>query len=100
MPTESPRHTRSEAMTKLTRDFKPTMILHHPHSTDSPRIWATAWSGARAFLPKSDDRRHIWASAIGYYNDEEELRGTLDGVQRATRCCENHVKDIVVKPSM
>ena len=100
MATGSPRHTRSDDMRTLTRDFRPTMILHHPHSTDAPRIWATAWSGARAFLPESDVRRHIWASAIGYYNDAEDPRGTLDGVQRATRCCENHVKDIVVKPSM
>ena len=99
MTTGSPRHTRSDDMRTLTRDFGPTMILHHPHSTDSPRIWATPWKGARAFLPESDVRRHIWASGIGYYNDEEEPRGTLDGVHRATRCCEEHVVDIVVKPS-
>ena len=45
-------------------------------------------------------KRHLWASGIGYYNDEEEPRGTLDAVQRATRCSGEHVKDIVVQPSM
>ena len=98
MTTGSPRHTRSDEMRTRTRNFGPRMILHHPHSTDSSRIWATAWGGARTFLPKSDDRRHIWASGIGYYNDDEDPRGTLDGVQRLTKCCEDHVKDIVVKP--
>ena len=100
MTTRNRRHTRSKEMRDLTGDFEPTMILHHPHSTDSPRIWATAWGGARAFLPEIDDQRHVWASGIGYYNDEEEPRGTLHDVQRLTRCCEEHVKDIVVEPSM
>ena len=95
------RHARSEAMTNLTRDFEPTMILHHPHSTDSPRIWTTAWSGAREFLPKSDPRRHVWASGVGYYNDDGDgqTRGALCAVQSATRCCGSHVVDIVVEPS-
>ena len=87
-------------MTNLTRDFEPTIILHHPHSTDSPRIWTTAWSGAREFLPKSDPRRHVWASGIGYYNDDGdgETRGALCAVQSATRCCGSHVVDIAVEP--
>ena len=50
----SQRHVRSKEIRDLTSDFEPTMILHHPHSTDSPRIWSTAWSGARDFLPESD----------------------------------------------
>ena len=99
MTTGTPRHTRSEAMMNLTRVFEPTIILHHPHSTDSPRIWTTAWSGAREFLPESDHPRHVWASGIGYYNDHEAPRGALADVQRATHCCERHVLDIVVEPS-
>ena len=97
----SPRQTRSEAMMNLTRDFSPTMILHHPHSTDSPRIWTTAWSGARALLPESDPRRHVWASGIGFYRDEKngKPREALHDVQRLTRCCKEHVKDIVVESS-
>ena len=99
MTSGTPRHTRSEAMTNLTRAFEPTIILHHPHSTDSPRIWATPWSGAREFLPDSDHRRHVWASGIGFYRDGKAPRGTLHDVQRLTRCCEEHVKDVAVEPS-
>ena len=44
------RDRRSEEMKELAREFSPTMILHHPHSTDSPWIWSTAWSGARGLL--------------------------------------------------
>ena len=46
----SERQRRSERMRSLARSFRPTIILHHPHSTDSPRIWSTAWSGARELL--------------------------------------------------
>ena len=81
-----------------TSEFEPTVILHHPHSTDSPRIWRTAWSGARDFLPESDPPRHVWASGIGYYyKDDEGRRETLPSVQRLTRCCEEHV---IVEPSI
>ena len=58
----SHRHRRSEEMKALAREFSPTMILHHPHSTDSPRIWSTAWSGAREFLPQNEGDEHVWAS--------------------------------------
>ena len=99
MTTGTARHTRSEAMTNLTHEFEPTIILHHPHSTDSPRIWATAWNGAREFLPESAHRRHVWASGIGYFRQCNEPRGTLRDVLRTTKCCDTHVVDIPVKPS-
>ena len=93
------KHRRSKRMRELTREFRPTMILHHPHSTDSPRIWTTAWSGARELLPRKVGGRHVWASAIGFYNrDGEKARGTLCDVQRATRCCAQQVVDICVRP--
>ena len=94
----SQRHRRSQHMRILTREFRPTMILHHPHSTDSPRIWATAWSGAREFLSCNRGARHVWASGIAYYRNGGERRGTLGNVRRATRCCEEHIVDICVKP--
>ena len=95
----SPRHRRSRRMRKLARDFGPTMILHHPHSTDWPGIWSTAWSGAREFLPEKGGGRHVSASGIGYYNGDREPRGKLCDVLRKTRCCEEQVVDICVKPS-
>lgn len=97
----SEKYKRSHHMRELVEDFKPKIILHHPHSTDSPRVWATAWSGAREFLPRSHDgKHHIWASGIGYYHllgkpPRRELCDVLD----KTRCCTNHVIDICVTPA-
>ena len=80
----------------------PTMILHHPHSTDMPQTWSTAWSGARKLLRRESGGEHVWASGIAYYNynDGREPRGKIIDVRRGTRCCEGHVVDIlVIRPS-
>ena len=95
----SDRQVRSECMSNLAKRFRPTMILHHPHTTDSPRIWATAWSGARKGLPRKSGGRHVWASGIAYYNGGAARRGTLRGVLEATRCCDEDVLDVCVKPT-
>ena len=95
----SVRQWRSDCMWNLARGFRPTMILHHPHSTDSQRIWTTAWSGARNMLSRKRGRRHVWASGIAYYNDDGARRGTLRGVLEATRCCNEDVVDICVRPT-
>ena len=92
------KHRRSKRMRELAWEFGPTMILHHPHSSDSPRIWATAWSGARESLPGRGGGRHVWASAIGFYRDAEKARGTLCGARHATRRCAKQVVDICVRP--
>ena len=84
MKARSPRRRRSTRMRDLAGDFKPTIILHHPHSTDTPRIWATAWRGARALLPEKHGGRHIWASSIGYYVDDGKPRAQLRDVLRDT----------------
>ena len=47
----SPKQIRRKHMQKLAEKFRPTMILHHPHSTYSPNIWRAAWGAARAALP-------------------------------------------------
>ena len=95
----SDRQRRSERMRRLAKSFSPTMILHHAHSTDSPRIWRTPWSGARELLPRIRRARHVWASGIAYYNGDDGARGELSEVRRSTRCCEAHVIDVCVKPS-
>ena len=88
-------------MRDLTSDFEPTIILHHAHSTDSPRIWATAWSGAREF--PSGERSPATRLGVGYWllqdDGDREPRGALCDVRGATRCCASHVIDIVVEPS-
>ena len=94
----SDRQRRSERMRKVARKFRPTVILHHPHWTDSPRIWSTAWSGARRVLSGKRGGGHVWASGIAYYNGGEARRGALRDVLEAARCCPEDVVDIRVKP--
>ena len=72
--------------------IQPSIVLHHPHATDSHKTWLPGWSG----IKKSLNIRHH-ASAIGYYNEYgrfvEGFREPLDKVL-ATYRSEN-VKDIV-----
>jgi hypothetical protein len=75
-----PRHARCAAMRRLARDFKPTVVLQHPHLTDSPNIWRTAWAGLRKQLPTVE----AWASGIAYRCSEGKPRGRLADVLEAT----------------
>jgi hypothetical protein len=77
----SVRWQRCQAMRQLTRDFKPTIVLQHPHSTDSPNIWRTAWSG----LVRELGGLKAWASGIAYFSWEGPSRGSLDKVLAATQ---------------
>lgn len=91
------RRKRCDRMRELVKEFRPTVILHHPHSTDSPKIWSTPWSGALGFLPQDRGGQvHSYASGIAYYNDLEAPRQKLHDVLTGTRCCDNHVMDVVV----
>ena len=91
------RRSRCDAMRRLTKALAPSVILHHPHSTDSPDIWRDAWRGACTFLPPSSGRqRHAWASAISNIcwkggNPRKPLPVTLAG----TACCDR-VTDILL----
>lgn len=58
------RRRRCSAMRKLVKAFRPSLVLHHPHNTDSPNIWRTAWGGVRSDLPCV----RAWASGIRYRN--------------------------------
>jgi hypothetical protein len=77
----SVRWQRCHEMRQLTRNFKPTIVLHHPHSTDSPNIWRTAWSG----LVRELGGLKAWASGIAYFNWQGSARGPLDKVRAATQ---------------
>jgi hypothetical protein len=76
----------------MSLDFKPTIVLHHPHATDHPSIWRTPWAGVCSVLPKIKS----WASGIGYHRWKKRPRKPLEDVLKATRggvpC-----KDIIVK---
>ena len=87
-----PRRSRCDDMQRSATAFKPTVILQHPHATDSPNIWSTGWSGARELLPDG----HIYASGITYYRVGKKPRRPLADVLKRTRCCSNHVSDVIV----
>jgi hypothetical protein len=67
-------------MDHLVRKYQPEVVLHHPHSTDSPRIWQTAWSGVRQSIPSC----HTYSSGIFYGFRGNPPRGRLDKVLAST----------------
>lgn len=79
---------------RLVKSHKPTIVLHHPHSTDSPKIWLSAWGSTK----KQIKNKFIYASSIAHYQfNNEKPREKLDDVLEGTRCCGSHVVDVRVK---
>jgi hypothetical protein len=89
----SERRMRTENMLKLSREFEPTMVIQHPHLTDSPRIWSTAWGSLQKVFPTV----RSWASSICYYRAGRKERATLNTVLDGTRSTHADVLDIIVK---
>ena len=76
------RRQRCVRMRKIVHRFKPTIVLHHPHGTDSPNIWRTAWGG----LTREQQHLQAWASGIGYYNIwGDPIRASLKKVRAGTQ---------------
>lgn len=89
------RARRIRAMKKLVKQFQPQMILHHPHTTDTPRIWQTAWSHFR-----NQHSTATWASGINYGRSQgRELRAGLPSVISGTRSSEAATYDFVLQDS-
>ena len=63
---DSFKYNRIKEMRKLVKDFSPTIVLHHPHWTDSPNVWPTAWSGICKLLGKNYREYHVRASGIAF----------------------------------
>ncbi|GAB5543170.1 MAG: hypothetical protein SangKO_029300 [Sandaracinaceae bacterium] len=84
------RHRRSTAMRELVRESPPQMVLHHPHTVDTPRIWSTAWSGLRKAIPTAD----VWASGVWFHDWRDGPRGTLDTALSGT--ASDGVADVVL----
>jgi hypothetical protein len=73
--------------------FAPTVVLHHPHGTDTAQTWAASWSGLEASSPTVGS----WASAIRHHNPwgeprRQELPTVLDRTRSEPTC------DVVVAP--
>ena len=90
---DSPRWRRCEEMVRAAKRFRPTVVLQHPHTTDSPRIWQTAWGGI-----SNCPTVRVYASAIRYDNCwGGKPRKPLDCVRTGT-CSKTGVDDVIVKP--
>lgn len=83
------RRKRCDKFRRMCRQFEPSIVLQHPHNTDSPNIWRTAWSSLRGDLPTVEH----WASGIYY---KRKARGKFEDVLRSTRSPEG-VLELVVK---
>jgi len=70
----------SEKFRKMCKQFKPDIVLQHPHTTDTPNIWNLAWKTLEKELPSV---KH-YASGICYYN-EPKPRGSLEKVLEKTK---------------
>lgn len=93
----SSKEKRRTLMRELAFNFRPTMILHHPHSTYSPKIWASPWSAARRALPTA----RIWVSGIAFCGNPEPRLSwrpwqTLEATRSAT-ASQGAVLDLIVK---
>lgn len=75
------RRARCELMRAIVARFRPTLILQHPHTTDSDRIWLLPWSALnKLYEPSLKD----WASGICFYQRGGSRR-KLAQVLAATR---------------
>lgn len=92
----SPRRQRTEAFLELLQRFKPTIILQHPHGTDTPNIWRMAWQHLQKKLPSLK----AWASGIAYFNFlGGPKRAPLEKVLQATANDPESVFNLVLPAS-
>jgi hypothetical protein len=61
--------------------FKPTVVLHHPHTTVSPRTWGNAYKKLEYTIPTVNN----YASGICYYHNDKEKIRSLDLVLKETK---------------
>ena len=86
------RRQRCDDMAGATARFRPTLVLQHPHSTDSANIWRMPW----ACLARDFPSVRSYASGIGYFRWNGAPRRPLREVLAGTRS-EDGVADVVVK---
>jgi len=70
----------AEKFRHLCKEYNPEIILHHPHSTDTPNIWNNSWNAVKRELPSV---KHF-ASGIKYYH-KNGVRGKLKDVLEKTK---------------
>ena len=60
----TPKEARKAKMLELAKELRPQVVLHHPHTTYSPKIWGPAWGHLRGLLPTVA----IYASGTSFCN--------------------------------
>ncbi len=84
------RRIRCDAMRQHACEWKPTAVLHHPHTTVKPKTWSQSWSSLHQKLPTV----RAWASGI-YYDQPTNSHPSLNDVLRGTRSGTDSVLDII-----
>jgi hypothetical protein len=70
------RRLRCTQLRERFSEFAPTIALHHPLWTDTPRMWLPAWTELEKELPSVK----TWASGICYHSLDKRPRGRLRDV--------------------
>jgi|GEM_PF-670455 len=65
----------------LCQEFQPDIIIQHPHTTDTSKIWSMPWKAVERQLPSV---KH-YASGINYMNRHGAPRGKLSDVLDCTK---------------
>lgn len=86
------RRLRCNDMRELAASFRPTIVLQHPHSTDTPNIWRMPWMSLARELPTV----RAWASGVAYFSRNGAPRAPLARVLELTKA-DASVVDIVVR---
>ena len=86
------RRARCDEMRRKVARFRPTVVLQHPHSTDTPNIWRLPWLTLAREVPSV----RVWASGIAHYNWNGRPRAKLDRVLEQTKSAAGQVRDIVI----
>ncbi|MBL7770549.1 MAG: hypothetical protein JNK20_16340 [Flavipsychrobacter sp.] len=78
---DSDKAKASKKFVQSCRKYKPDIILHHPHTTDTPNTWNLSWKEVEKRLPSVQ----YYASGIKYYNSNGSPRSSLQKVLEKTK---------------
>jgi hypothetical protein len=65
---------------QLMKQYKPNLIIQHPHNTDTYKIWNTEWKTVEKKYPFVTE----YVSGIRYYNYGRKKRGSMNNVLEKT----------------
>ena len=87
------RWHRCREMWKRAMEFKPTIVLQHPHATDTPKTWTQSWNTVQRRIPSII----AWASGVRHANPGKgkKQRCSMQDVLDGTRSSPDSVVDII-----